>query len=79
MPGTPPLLDAVIDRILHNRLQQQLEHVQLVKLRLHFNAVGQLAAVPDLLDFQVTYHMFKLIGQRNKIAPFTKPQPEQLG
>ena len=57
------LLDSVIQRIFHQRLQRQLWDAAGGKLRINRDLIRQNILVTHLLDLQVTPHMLLFLPQ----------------
>ena len=69
-------LQAVIDRILHERLQNQLRHHDVVQFLRNFDLVTQLALITCFLDIQIVLHMLLLVTDCDEIPPLREADAE---
>src|SRR5574344_1837837 len=61
-PLAPLLLDTMIDRILHQRLQRQLDDAVLLDLRRNIDGVTEHITITHLLDIQVVAGMISFLA-----------------
>ena len=75
----PLVLDAVVERVLHQGLQRQLQNLVIVQRRIDPDVVLQYVVVAHLLDFQVAPDMLFLLPQGNKLPSPAEHQSEKVG
>ena len=73
------LLDAVVDGVLHQRLQDQLVHPQRKQLLRHVDFVVQLVLVAHLLDVEVAAHVIHLVREGDDLPAPAQADAEQAG
>ena len=72
------IFNAVIDRVFHNGLDDQLYDLHLQHHRFHIYLVFQFIYIPHLLDGQVTSGIFYLLLQRDHFVFVADALPQQL-
>lgn len=72
-------LDAVVERIFHQRLQGELRQHAAAQLRLDADLIAQNVPVARLLDLQIAAHMDFFFAQCDDVAPLTQGAAEEIG
>ena len=69
LPITVHKLHSVIDRILHERLEDQLHARELHDILIRLDLISKTVLKPHVLDHQIVSHMFQLIPNGNNALP----------
>ena len=79
MAQTAAQLDAVVERVFHQRLQRQLRQDAAAQLRLDVNFIAKNIPVAHLLDLQIAAHVNFLFSQRDDVAALAQRAAEEIG
>ena len=71
-------LDAVIERVFHQRLQGQLWQHTAAQFRPDADLIAQDIPVAHLLDLQIATHMNLFLAKRNNIAALAQRTAEEI-
>ena len=76
---TVGILHAVIDGVFQNRLDDELDGIQLLHPRLHGNVGRELILITHFLDGQIIPGVFDLVPDGNDVAALAERDPEKPG
>ena len=76
---TVGILHAVIDGVFQNRLDDELDGIQLLHPRLHGNVGRELILIAHFLDGQIVPGMLDLVPDGNDVAALAERDPEKPG
>ena len=71
------ILQSMIDRILHDRLQYKTNDRNMGNTRFHLYLKLQLILITHFLDGKITSHIFNFLPDRNELILITDALPEQ--